>query len=59
MKYIIIIFIALFVGCVSNDPEEKFENLLHENLLHEESPSYKYLAYKSVTKEDYEQQEEC
>jgi hypothetical protein len=54
MKYIIITSIVLFMGCVSDNPEEKFENLLHE-----ESPSYKYLAYKSVTKEDYEDNEEC
>jgi len=59
MKYMIIAIMVLFAACASNNveskrmkieplPPEKLHDLLHINC---------NLAYKSVTKEDYEQKE--
>jgi hypothetical protein len=69
MKYIIIILLPFGVGCECfqcESPEVKpiklkpiYPNLFQpfDNLLHEDD--LKNIAYKSVTKKDYECEEEC
>jgi len=69
MKYIpltiivlgIAIFLVMLLGCSAGrsapefkplPPERLFDNLLHEDGLQN-------IAYKSVTKEDYEAKDEC
>ena len=54
------IFLTILLGCATNrqpeftplPPERLFDNLLHEDGLQN-------IAYKSVTKEDYEAKDEC
>jgi len=58
MKYIYPLLIVFSVGCASMDRKPKLEPLPPqklENLLFTEG----YLAYKSVTKEDYDCPETC
>lgn len=51
--FLLVLFVVtVLMGCATNKEQPMYDNLLFEK-------SYENLAYKSVTKKDYECEEEC